>query len=68
MPDDGNGAAAPIELTIGACARIARNHRDVIDAAMKDGSLAFFRDREGHRVTTWEALTEWLARAPRHGK
>ncbi len=56
----GNGAAAPIELTIGACARIARVHRDVIDEAMKTGALPFHRDTEGHRVSTWPALTEWL--------
>jgi hypothetical protein len=66
MPE-GQGAAAPIELTIGACARIARTHRNQIDAAMKAGELPFIRDRDNRRVTTWEALTEWM-RSPGHGK
>jgi hypothetical protein len=58
----GNGADAPIELTIGACAKIVRRHRDLIDSAMKDGSLTFTRDREGHRVTTWDSLIGWMRR------
>lgn len=49
-----------IELTIGACAKIVRKHRDVIDSAMKDGSLSFTRDHDGHRVTTWDALIAWM--------
>jgi hypothetical protein len=61
MPD-GNAAAAVLELRIGACARIARTHRDVVDAAMKDGSLPFHRDREGARVTTFDHLTAWMRR------
>jgi hypothetical protein len=72
MPD-GSAAAAALELRIGACAKIARVHRDVIDAAMKDGTLPFHRDNEGARVSTWEALTEWLGRngepeGRRHGR
>ena len=72
MPD-GNAAAAALELRIGACAKIARVHRDRIDGAMKDGAPPFFRDNEGNRVTTWDALTAWLGRngepeGRRHGR
>jgi hypothetical protein len=58
----GIGAAAPIELNVGTCSRIARTHRDVVDSAMKSGELPFHRDREGRRVTTFKALSEWMRR------
>jgi len=58
----GSGAEAPVELTIGARAKIARIHCDAIDAAMKDGELPFHRDHDGRRVATWDALTEWMRR------
>jgi hypothetical protein len=61
MPE-GNGADAPIELNVGTCSRIVRTHRDEIDSAMKSGELPYTRDAEGRRVTTFEALAEWMRR------
>jgi len=61
MPAIGNGVAeAPIELSVGACAKIARKSREDIDGAMRRAELYAYRDRNGVRVTTLPALIEWM--------
>jgi hypothetical protein len=61
MPE-GQGAGAPLELTIGACAKILRQHRDVVDTAMKSGELPYHRDSEGRRVAALDDLLAWMRR------
>jgi hypothetical protein len=61
MPN-GDGANAPIDLRIGACARVAKVSRDEIHAAMRDGGLPFRRDGAGHRVAVLEDLVSWIRR------
>ncbi len=68
MQPNGNGADAPIELRelrIGACSRIAREPRERIHAAMRDGELPFSRDNEGHQVATLDSLIAWMGRRPK---